>query len=114
MPANNPEAYAQQPPQGAPPQGGPEQSIAPGQAASPTGDAMPPAEAQNGEALLEPIQQMSDMIVQMAGPEALAQILQQGLDQLLNSAADGAQQGPPVEAAATPAPGGEAFGAMDR
>lgn len=98
---------------GQPPMGGPA-----GQAPAPPGqNTQQPQEAQGGEALLEPIQQMSDMIVQLAGPEALAQILEGGLAQIMQSQQGQGQQQPQqpeVEPAATPVPGGEGFGAMDR
>ena len=93
---------------GAPPQGAapPPQEPA---AAAPGQNQLQPAEAQGGEDLLQPIQQMSDMIVQMAGPEQLAAILQQGLEQLMTEA-QGAQGQPPVEAVPQPVQGGEGFG----
>lgn len=110
MPQHGPPGNTHNEPQGAPPQGAapPPQEPA---ASAPGQNQIQPAEAQGGEDLLEPIQQMSDMIVQLAGPEMLAQVLQQGLDQLMNSAAD--QQGqagpppgqPPVEEAPQPGAG---------
>ncbi len=106
MPLQDPNAGAVPPQAGGAPPAAPPQE--PG-AAEPGQGNIQPAEAQGGEELLEPIQQMSDMIVQMAGPEQLAAILQQGLEQLMAGAEQGAQQ-PPVEAAPQPVPGGEGFG----
>jgi hypothetical protein len=108
MPMQDPNAQA--PPQAPPGGGGGAPPPEPG--ATPPGAANPPQEAAGGEEFLQPIQEMSDMIVQLAGPEVLAQILEGGLAQIMQS--QGGQQGPPVEAAATPVPGGEAFGPMDR
>ena len=96
---------AMEPPVGAPPQ-------EPG-AAEPGQGQQQPAEEEGGEALLEPIQQMSDMIVQLGGPEALAQVLQEGLMSLTQG--QGQQGGGvPIEAAEQPIPGGQGFGAVDR
>jgi hypothetical protein len=111
MPMQDPNA------QGAPPQappGGGGGAPPPEPGATPPDAANPPQEAAGGEQFLQPIQEMSDMIVQLAGPEVLAQILEGGLQQIMQSQGGQGQQGPPVEAAAAPVPGGEAFGAFDR
>ena len=84
---------------------------------------LPPAGAHPGQgqpsgneaALMEPIQQMADLIVQLGGPEVLAQILEQGLQVLQQQAPQGAQQGPrelgpEALPSSAPTPGGEGFG----
>lgn len=112
MPGMDPNA--QMPPQGGAPQG-PAGGAPPEVGAAPPGQGVQqPQEAAGGEALLQPIQEMSDMIVQLAGPEMLAQVLEQGLQQIMQSQGPQQPQGPQIEPAAQPVPGGEGFGAMDR
>jgi hypothetical protein len=69
----------------------------------------PQASPEGQEALMQPIQEMSNAIVELAGVEALAQVLQQGL-QMIMQEQQPEQQEPQLPSAA-PAPGGEAFGA---
>jgi hypothetical protein len=71
MPQHTPEEQAQNQQAEAAPAPAPAAGLA---AAEPGQGVQQPQEAAGGEALLEPIQQMSDMIVQLAGPEALAQV----------------------------------------
>lgn len=69
---------------------------------------------QQNQQMLQAAGELGDQIIQIAGPEGLAKILQEGLQGLMQQGQQGPQQGAPTGAAglpsAAPEPGGAGFG----